>query len=613
MQNQQNPPPPPLEDTERLPSPVRTVRPLPDPLPSPIRTPRPLPDPQLQPQHHPQSQALRATNGDPLEEDEEYMNIDANFPGLETGYLTEGLGRGRTPRPTPVSPSTADLASGRGRNFVGGFVNGLRRLPRVVLSYRSFGEKRKYFRRATFGSGGTLSNGTDMTTGNTLPLYASNPPTPVAGPSASRYVESIEMPVAHPADVDPPPVILGPSLSQRRRHPSFRVTPPSEEVAEQEAAELAPDTAQTTIPVPLVSNRASNVVTIYNLPGQEGHEEVEDPPMPVRIPTPNQRSASPHQESLPASSPAEALPQSPVLVHPPPAADYRKMTSSPRSPTTLTTSFSSVSSFSSELHPVKNFFVKLYHLPWIAHERVTADYRPGSHRGNHGLGGGIKRPMSSWYRGKPGLVLSPKSGSGDVDLLSSGDGSRRASGVSSLPVPSPALHTRRRSTDHSRSRHREHRRHTHDDSRPTRSHEHRSRHRRNTTSTAEIQQPNRGSPMIPAVYPYPYPYPIQYASFSSQPPQRAQSHSTPRGPRPHRTPTYPHGYAPYQPPQPPPPVFVMHSPTQTSSSGEASHVTNQIMSPVFVPMQLVPGAFTQEPIQATASPPAAEADAAGDM
>ncbi|KAG6865294.1 hypothetical protein C0991_003679 [Blastosporella zonata] len=587
MNNQQNPPPPPPNDSEPLPSPVRTPRPLPDPLPSPTRTPRPLPDPQLQPQHyHAQPQVLRATNGDAPEEDEEYMNIDSDFPGIETGYLTEGLGRGRSQRPTPISSSEIDVGSGRGRNFVGGFVHGLRQLPRVVLKYRSFGDKRKFFRRATFG---TVTNGTDMSTGNTLPLYASNPPTPVAGPSNSRYVE-MEMPMPIPVPQltqESSPVILGPSLSQRRRHPSFRVTPPSEEVADQELAlEFSPDPAQPSQVASTPLNRNSNVVTIYDLPGQEEYDVAEDPP-PLPVPTPNRRSDSPLQEIPPAVVPTEALPQSPVLAHPAPASDYRKMTLSslPRSPRTLSTTLSSEPSFSSELSPVKNFFVKLYRLPWIAHERVTTDYRPGGRSRSHGLGGGgVKKPMSSWYRGKPGVVLSPKGGSGDVDLLSSGDGSRRASGTSF----SPALRSRHRSSDHLRP---QPRRRTYDSINPGRRHEHRHYHRRNTTSAAEMQQVNTGSPMIPAVYPYPYPYPFPYPTFSSQQPQRAPSQSVPRGPRPHRTPTYPHGYAPYQPPQPPPQVFVMHSPAHTTSSGEVSHTTNQIMSPVFVPMQLVPGAF----------------------
>ncbi|KAG6915882.1 hypothetical protein DXG01_009419 [Tephrocybe rancida] len=125
------------------------------------------------------------------DDDEEYMTIYSDFPGLETGYLTEGIGRGWSPRPTPMSPSTAE-GLGRGPDFVGGFVTGLRRIPRAVLKHRSFGEERK----STLSIERTATNGTDRTTGNTLPFYVSNPSTPIAGAS---HTESIEMPVIEPS------------------------------------------------------------------------------------------------------------------------------------------------------------------------------------------------------------------------------------------------------------------------------------------------------------------------------------------------------------------------------------------------------------------------------
>ncbi|KAG5350787.1 hypothetical protein C0989_009259 [Termitomyces sp. Mn162] len=594
ISNQQNPPPPPPD--ECLPSPIRTPRPLPDPLPSPARTtPRPLPDPQLHAQYH----QLRTTNADLAlvtpEDEEEYMNIDPNLPGMESGYLTEGLGRGRAPLTS--SPTAADANAGRERGFVGGFVSGLRRLPRVVLKYRNFGEKRMYFRR-TYGSGGTLTNGT-ITNGtdtvNTLPLYASSPPTPVAGPSHTRYVEALEMPVPHP--VEPPALdILGPSLSERRRHPSFRLSPPSVEAVEREhtSAPLA-DPAQTNPPAPTMPGRNSNAVTIYNLPDQEEYR-AEEPSLPLPASTPNRLSTihSQNPRSPAASIPVEAQPQSPVFAPPPPTSDYLKMTSSSRSPGTMS---NSEPSFSSQLSPVKSFLIKLYRLPWIAPERVTEDYRPGSDRRHH-ASSGVKKHMTSWYRGKPGVVLSIKNGSGEIDLLSSNSSSRRASsGTSSTPLSSPSLHVRHRSSDHERHHSREPRHRTQGRSNTNRNHG-RSRQRRNTVVSANDIQPQNNSPMIPAVYPYPYPFPIAYPTFPTSPPpppQRAQSQSTPRGPRPHRTPTYPHGYVPYQLPPPPPPVFVMHSPAQTASSVEGSP---QVM-PVYVPTSLVPG------VTPTASPPSA--------
>ncbi|KAG6818608.1 hypothetical protein H0H93_003484 [Arthromyces matolae] len=300
MSNQQNPPPPPPEGPEPLTSPVRASRPLPDPIqPSPAWTARPLPEPQLQAQHHPQ---LHSTNADPPDDDEEYTNIDPNFPGLQTGYLSEGMGRGRrvpiVESPTAVGVDVIPPREHAG--FVGGFVNNLRRLPRVMLKYRSFGDKRKYIRKATYGSGATLTNATDMTTGNTLPLYASNPPTPVAGPSNTRYVEAIQMPVPHPAEPssEPSSDILGPSLSQRR-HPSFRVTPPSDEAPEQQPSiplSIANDHEPVVPSVPPTagSPRISNAVTIFNIPGHEEYP-MEEPNLPLPDATANRSTFWDHE------------------------------------------------------------------------------------------------------------------------------------------------------------------------------------------------------------------------------------------------------------------------------------------------------------------------------
>ncbi|KAG5645479.1 hypothetical protein DXG03_006024 [Asterophora parasitica] len=600
--NHQNPPPPP-EDSIPIHTPTRT--------PTPTRTLRPLPDPQLQSQRQ---SVLRATNADPPSpedgDDEEFMNIDPNGPEMATGYLTEGLGRGRSPRPAPTIPNSSRAGTGEGgRSFVGGFFNGLRRLPRTVMKYGS-GEKRVFSRRGTFGSGGTVTSATGMTTGNTLPLYVSNPPTPIAGPSNTRYVEAPGMPVPLPFPAeDPRPLIVGPSLSQRRRNPSFRITPPSEEVIAQTnlAEPQNPPTAPPQFTENLVeSPRNANTVTIYHLPGQEDYP-VDGPPLPLPSPTPNRRSDLSHQQQPISPIPAEEPLPSPVLAHPHPTPDYRKMTLS-SSPRTRATSLTSEPSFSSELNPVKRFFLGLYHLPWIAPERVTTDYHPRGHGRQHReRRSAAKKSMASWYRGTPGAVISAKPGSGEVDLLSSGTRSRLASARTSYTPLSPTSarsrhwtsnkHGHRHRDDH---RNRGHRQRSSGENTP-RSHEYRSHRRRNTFSTVDMQPQHTASPIIPAVYPFPYPYSYQYPAFSPPPPQRAYSQNTPRGPRPHRTETYPHGYAPYQPAQPSPPVYVIHSPAQANGSGEAG----QVLTPVYMPMQLVPGAFHQEPSTGW-SPPTVE-------
>jgi hypothetical protein len=71
-------------------------------------------------------------------------------------------------------------------------------------------------------------------TGNTLPRYTSNPSTPVAGPSNTQYFQDGQMHVLPSTTTTPhpQPATYTPPNTQRR-HPSFRVTPPSE-VIEQE-------------------------------------------------------------------------------------------------------------------------------------------------------------------------------------------------------------------------------------------------------------------------------------------------------------------------------------------------------------------------------------------
>lgn len=576
---QQNPPPPPVE---------------PIPVPSPVRTPRPLPDPQLQPQAYPQ--VFHTTNGiDPADE-EEYMSIDPNVPGLDAGYRTEGLGRGRSPRVVATNP-TNPRGEGGSRSFVGGFVNGLRRLPKVVMRYGGSGEKRKFTRRGTFGTEGTATSVTGMTTGNTLPMYTSNPTTPVAGPSNVRYVQAMEMPPVPPLPETFPQGTIGTGIgSQRRRQPSFRITPPSEVTEPEETHEYPfPEVDPPQFAQAVGSSRTNadtTTVLVYSDPPQDL-----GPPEDGPAPTPNRRSPSVTQPQLQGESHDPTPTQSPVLAHPPPAEDYRRMalsSSSPASPITLTTTImTSEPSFSSELNPIKRFFHTLHTMPWVAHDRVTVDYRPGGKSGGR-RGGGTKKPMASWYRGKPGLVTSTRTGSGDVDLLSGGSGSNRTSaGTNLTPLASPHTdRSRHHSSDHRRRR-REHRHHR------DRDRDHHSR-RRDTTSTAaeaEMMHQRNTSPILPAVYPYPYPYSYGYPTFPSPPSphHRAPSQSTPRGPRSHRTPPYHHGYPQYQPPPPAPPVYVFQqSPTPTAGSGELSQGQGQVMSPVYVPMQFVPGAFNPE-------------------
>jgi len=681
--NQQNPPPPPEEAATPVPSPYRTPRPLtantgswvypnqqippspPEdaatPVPSPYRIPRPLPDPQYQPRVHPPQNhmpGLHTTNGlasPVLDDDEEYMSIDAHAPGMALGYLAEGLGRGRVPADA-INSSRGNLSVG-GRSFVGGFVNSLRRFPRVVFGYKTgAGGKRTYSRRATLDTEGTNTDGTGRTTGNTLPRYTSNPSTPVAGPSNLRqgYFQEPSPPMP-PLDFH---LIrsanLRPSLSQRRRRPAFHVTPPSD-VMEQD--EMSQNHSQNHAPGPVTRN--SNV-TIYNLP--QGEDPDLDPSMrrfgadvagtdpphavipPSTAPTTNRHTMTDvhtlshhrqpstlshhqqpsthatHTSHVANPAPVGSPPlQSPVLAHPLPTADYRKMTLSSTVASPQTYGSSTISdgpSFSSQLHPIYRFFRNLYHLPWIATDRVTADYRPVG-RGRTIPRKDSKKQMASWYRGKPGVVLS---GGEKVDLLSSAEASKRASGnTASTPLAAHPMLNYRPSHTNGTGNRRHHSRRHHNHNQPITNHHHRRNPRRRrtilsttTASAAEVPpQPHHRhhSPIIPTVYPYPYPYPYAYPTFQSASPplmpplppppalpspyevQRTHSSTTPRGPRPAPTgPVYPHGYTPFPPP---PPTYMLSQ--GSPGAGDPGQQHQHVQMPVYVPMQFIPGATMPPP------------------
>ncbi|EAU86599.1 hypothetical protein CC1G_07795 [Coprinopsis cinerea okayama7 len=266
---QQNPPPPPPPEESVVDS----------SLSPPARPPRPLPTPQGPPQHHQNAfnqrlSALHTVNADPREdedefdEEEEYMNIDANVSGAQYGWPSSNVdGRGAflprrmlTHSPPPLSDT--NNSNKQHKSFVGGFVRGLRKLPKKLVGgggsagYGATGEKRRLFRRrGTFGT----EDGAETVTA-TLPKYQSNPPTPVAGPS-SQYIppvpplpagvngmersmvgmgpgDGVPMPVPQQStqtpydqrdDILPDSLLSGAAL--RRTTPSFRITPPSDDVS----------------------------------------------------------------------------------------------------------------------------------------------------------------------------------------------------------------------------------------------------------------------------------------------------------------------------------------------------------------------------------------------
>ncbi|KIM38470.1 hypothetical protein M413DRAFT_30022 [Hebeloma cylindrosporum] len=326
--------------------------------------------------------------------------------------------------------------------------------------------------------------------------------------------------------------------------------------------------------------------------------------MPARQPTPPiQVVPSPptmrvsYPVELPTRANAQAQTEPPLVAAPTPVrpilSPQRAVASilSPRSilspePTSNYTISAAPSfygrSFASDLSPVEKFFKGLYHLPWVAQERVTVDYRPGdSDRAKNKVKGGVKKPMASWYRS----VMS-RSRRNSLNLLSSGSNTisdaRTSLGTSLSPLGSPISRGSRRSAGSSNRQRSQHA--TRQGKKKAR------RHTTSTTATQQVPGRKQSSPIIPTMYPYTYPgYPYAYQPYGTYPgppmPQ-VQTIPTPRGPRHHkshtRAPKYPHGgYAQYQPmampapPPPAPPIYVIApSPPQSNGSGD-THLNAQ--------------------------------------
>ncbi|KAF6759909.1 hypothetical protein DFP72DRAFT_844032 [Ephemerocybe angulata] len=420
-------------------------------------------------------------------------------------------------------------------------------LPKRMMGYGVSNEKGKLSCRGTFG---TEASGTtaSMTSGDTLPLYRSNPPTPTAGPSGVHYVQDLQMAFApnnpipevvlsHPAEEQAVPASLLPGGALRRITPSFRVTPPSESVSQESHAQIfqSPQAqyAQVVHPDPTGSPPNAERTTV----------------MALACPSQTQ-PLSETQLARPECLESRHAPLQSLLHFRRFDTQLRRkpMWSSQR--TTGRVSFSRLAfegltcrtatswydpSYSTELTPMEGFFKTLYNLPWVSHGRVTIDYRPGAGlEGKNEYKAMIKKPMSSWYKR---FSRSSRNGNAELDLLSSGTMSipdvtpRTSLGtslLSSIPASPRSNRTGRRSANGHESRpHKSghssgHRRHRH------RNH----RHRRRSMSTIEEPSGDRRteSPMLPAVYPYAYPpYPFTYPGYAAVPPNLPLTPGMPSG------------------------------------------------------------------------------------
>ena len=247
----------------------------------------------------------------------------------------------------------------------------------------------------------------------------------------------------------------------------------------------------------------------------------------------------------PAAAPEEIL--SPISAHPLPADDYMKMAISPpltsHATGTSGTEYSDDPSFSSDLNPVERFFKTLYYMPWVAHGRVTVDYRPGAGVGDAGLKGKKRRVkrLSTWYRS---MLSRSRRASATLDVLNGANAatSPRTSFAANLAIAlgSPLSGTRRRShnrhrrpkntrkhhhhssTDRHHSDHRHHHHHHHAHAEKHQHGKHSSkRHTGSTIDTTNTTGHDSAkafkiNPAAAALYPYGYPaYP--YAGYPTFP------------------------------------------------------------------------------------------------
>jgi len=235
---QQNPPGPPP--------------PLPIPVPSPVQRLRPLPNPHVQQRRVAKLHAVNPSESPDPEVDQERTDIMANMPdNVQFTYRKAGPSKVRIPGiPTP---SSVDNSKDKKRTVMKGVAKSIRKLPKIMFGYGA-SKGTGLRRRGTLGTDGegtsTTVTGITTWTGNTLPQYVSNPPTPVAGPIPSYFHHynhqpmEIQMPrprpMAVPVSGSPPPEVVRLDDVRRRHRPSFRIMPPSTSIARSETAHFFP-------------------------------------------------------------------------------------------------------------------------------------------------------------------------------------------------------------------------------------------------------------------------------------------------------------------------------------------------------------------------------------
>lgn len=331
--------------TSQVPSIVPQARPPSRPLPTPvIRVP---------------SVVVRA----PSEElDAEYMTVDPE----EDFEIVQGSSDLQTNR-----------RRGGAKNFVGGFVSGLRKLPRAVLRNRV--HERKPVERGSVGID-------DI--GETTDHYQSPR---VMGPRTPDvlYVETAEMPGEYPEPSDANSVVTNghpDGHNATSTHSHFTDAPVAQSNQSHFTDAPAAQSSQSHFTDALGAQSPRSHITNDPRAQSRAQSRAHSPHSVAPDISHNPHTArsatheiTPYDARDPhdvetgettmvhdVGSPPDAA-DSPVYVEPRPASDYDKMPSPIRSP--------SVTSLNSRFVRVGKFFQDLYDLPWVA-TRITADYIP---------------------------------------------------------------------------------------------------------------------------------------------------------------------------------------------------------------------------------------------
>ncbi|KAF8126695.1 hypothetical protein EV363DRAFT_1347128 [Boletus edulis] len=295
-----------------------------------------------------------------LELDAEYMTVSVDDRD-ECQYQGHGYGFSEV-MPMPVATN----GKSEKKNFVGGFVSGLRRLPKVMSKNRL----RDHWKPERQGTGGTAAS-TIETPRTALPRYT-GPSIMMPGIATSNSddiptVERLETPPrassvsphprhVNPADSDPS---IGDGRRERLMHSAVR--------------EHSFEQSHNSLRLPRNHSRSDDTST-YSRPPFEREGDI------------------PNAMSTPILANASIRLSSPILAEPRPSADFMKMDSPIRPPP--------AESVGSQIARAGKFIRDLNGLPWVASSGVSSIYVPGEATTRR-YSRPIHKNKGSWYTSRP--------------------------------------------------------------------------------------------------------------------------------------------------------------------------------------------------------------------